>query len=79
MNAVPCITSFPVPGDEREEHAHCTGEWNVTVGGIDWIVDFDCASPVIAIGDVDVTDCLRSDLKGRIINAAIAAHDEEIP
>ncbi len=32
-----------------------------------------------SVGDVDVTDCLRSDLKGRIINAAIAAHDEEIP
>lgn len=77
MTAVPCITSFPVPGDLPEEHAHCAGKFNVTVGGVDWIVDFDYAEPIICVGKVDVTECLRADLTTKIIHAAIEAHDKD--
>lgn len=77
MSSFPCVSNFPTPYDIAPAHAHCNGQFNVALGGVEWTVDFDYSEPIIYVGTADVTDFLKLSTREQIIEKAISLHDEE--
>lgn len=76
MSSFTCITSFRTPHDLPGPYDHCHGQFNVILGGVDWVVDFDYNEPIVYVGTADVTDCLKNSTLNDILENARSQHDE---
>jgi hypothetical protein len=74
---IPCISDMPNPNDCQPDYALCSGTHNVTVGGVEAVVDFDYMEPIICVGDQDVTDLLNASARDKFIKAAVKAYKEQ--
>ena len=76
MSSFPCISDFRTPYDAPGPYDHCHGQFNVSLGGVEWTVDFDYNEPIVYVGTVDVTDCLKNSTLHDILENARSQHDE---